>query len=152
MKPKILILVVLSCFFSSCAEQSGLGLKGSPLWFETASSEEIQKYKSEVHEERKVSGGLVGALFNRKGSRGSEANFEACLKSYSWRCDSSLLTAKQKAEIEAFRSVYSYDSGCAENGSCYGDISRRTGRPKTVRVKGYYRRDGTYVRGHYRSR
>lgn len=42
--------------------------------------------------------------------------------------------------------------GCAENGSCYGDISATTGRPKTVAVRGYYRKDGTYVRGHYRSR
>ena len=41
---------------------------------------------------------------------------------------------------------------CAENGSCYGDISVNTGRPKTVAVKGYYRSDGTYVRGHYRSK
>ena len=41
---------------------------------------------------------------------------------------------------------------CAENGSCYGDISSLTGRPKTVAVKGYYRKDGTYVRGHYRSK
>jgi len=41
--------------------------------------------------------------------------------------------------------------GCAENGSCYGDISQLTGNPKTVKVKGYYRKDGTYVRGHYRS-
>ena len=41
---------------------------------------------------------------------------------------------------------------CAENGSCYGDTSANTGRPKTVAVKGYYRKDGTYVRGHYRSR
>jgi len=41
---------------------------------------------------------------------------------------------------------------CAENGSCYGDISASTGRPKTVTVRGYYRADGTYVRGHYRSR
>lgn len=41
---------------------------------------------------------------------------------------------------------------CAENGSCYGDISTETGRPKTVEVKGYYRKDGTYVRGHYRSK
>lgn len=47
----------------------------------------------------------------------------------------------------------SYQSGnCAENGSCYGDISSATGRPKTTHVNGYYRRDGTYVRGHYRSR
>lgn len=42
--------------------------------------------------------------------------------------------------------------GCAENGSCYGDFSSATGRPKTVSVRGYYRKDGTYVRGHYRSR
>lgn len=41
---------------------------------------------------------------------------------------------------------------CAENGSCYGDISTTTGNPKTVHVGGYYRKDGTYVRGHYRSR
>lgn len=42
--------------------------------------------------------------------------------------------------------------GCAENGSCYGDISPNTWRPKTVHVPGYFRKDGTYVRGHYRSR
>lgn len=42
--------------------------------------------------------------------------------------------------------------GCAENGSCFGDLSSATGRPKTVHVKGYYRKDGTYVRGHYRSK
>jgi hypothetical protein len=41
---------------------------------------------------------------------------------------------------------------CAENGSCYGDISKLTGRPKTVHVRGYYRKDGTYVRSHYRSK
>jgi len=41
--------------------------------------------------------------------------------------------------------------GCAENGSCYGDISTNTWKPKTVHVPGYFRRDGTYVRGHYKS-
>lgn len=41
--------------------------------------------------------------------------------------------------------------GCAENGSCYGDISNINGMPKTTLVNGYYRSDGTYVRGHYRS-
>lgn len=46
----------------------------------------------------------------------------------------------------------SFFSECAENGSCYGDISAETLRPKTVHVKGYYRKDGTYVRGHYRSK
>ena len=40
----------------------------------------------------------------------------------------------------------------AENGSYYGEISVNTGRPKTVHVRGYYRKDGTYVRGHYRSK
>jgi hypothetical protein len=40
---------------------------------------------------------------------------------------------------------------CAENGSCYGDISDNTFRPKTTYVQGYYRKNGTYVRGHYRS-
>ena len=39
----------------------------------------------------------------------------------------------------------------AENSSRYGEISPATGRPKTVHVRGYYRKDGTYVRGHYRS-
>jgi hypothetical protein len=39
----------------------------------------------------------------------------------------------------------------AESGSYYGEISPATGRPKTVHVEGYYRKDGTYVRGHYRS-
>jgi hypothetical protein len=42
--------------------------------------------------------------------------------------------------------------GCAENGSCYGDISSVNGTPKTSHVDGYFRKDGTYVRGHYRSK
>jgi hypothetical protein len=41
--------------------------------------------------------------------------------------------------------------GCTTSGSCYGDISIGTGRPRTVHVRGYTRRDGTYVRPHYRS-
>lgn len=40
----------------------------------------------------------------------------------------------------------------AENGSYYGQISDKTGRPKTVHVDSYDRRDGTHVRSHYRSR
>lgn len=40
---------------------------------------------------------------------------------------------------------------CAENGSCYGDISNINGMPKTNHVNGYFRSNGTYVRGHYRS-
>jgi hypothetical protein len=41
---------------------------------------------------------------------------------------------------------------CAENDSCRGDISEATGRPKTVYVHGHYRKDGAYVRSHYRSK
>lgn len=48
--------------------------------------------------------------------------------------------------------TYPTRRGVAENGSYYGEISEATGRPKTVRVRGYYRKDGTYVRGHYRSK
>lgn len=39
----------------------------------------------------------------------------------------------------------------AENGSYYGELNDY-GVPKTVHVGGYYRKDGTYVRGHYRSK
>jgi hypothetical protein len=42
--------------------------------------------------------------------------------------------------------------GCAENGSCFGDTSVINGLPKTTHVDGYFRKDGTYVRGHYRSK
>jgi hypothetical protein len=38
------------------------------------------------------------------------------------------------------------------NDSHYGEISERTHRPKTENIDGYYRQDGTYVKGHYRSR
>jgi hypothetical protein len=40
--------------------------------------------------------------------------------------------------------------GVAENGSYYGQPNTE-GVPKTVYVNGYYRKDGTYVRSHYRS-
>lgn len=49
------------------------------------------------------------------------------------------------------QSTHAFAPACAENGSCYGDISSINGMPKTTHVNGYYRRDGTYVRGHYRS-
>jgi hypothetical protein len=39
----------------------------------------------------------------------------------------------------------------AENGSYYGELNEN-GISKTVYVRGYYRKDGTYVRGHYRSK
>ena len=40
----------------------------------------------------------------------------------------------------------------AENGTSWGEISTSTLRPKTTYVNGYTRSNGTYVRGHYRSR
>ena len=40
---------------------------------------------------------------------------------------------------------------CAENGSCSGDISKLTQHPKRDLIKGYSRKDGTYVRDHYKS-
>ena len=96
-------------------------------------------------------------------------NFYNCRTGVTYRCDSSLLTDAQRDAVTATRqpragslAVPSTSAvreaakvsapGCAENGSCYGDISEATGRPKMVHVNGYYRRDGTYVRGHYRSR
>jgi outer membrane protein assembly factor BamE (lipoprotein component of BamABCDE complex) len=42
--------------------------------------------------------------------------------------------------------------GVAENGSYYGEISKITGLPRTIYVHSYFRRDGTYVRSHFRSR
>jgi len=39
----------------------------------------------------------------------------------------------------------------AQDGSYYGEISDETGRPKTVFINGYLRKDGTYVASHYRS-
>ena len=38
----------------------------------------------------------------------------------------------------------------AENGSYHGQLNE-SGRRKTVHVSGYYRKDGTYVQGYYRS-
>ena len=69
-------------------------------------------------------------------------------------CSQSLYvgSGSKDTEVSGRASTLSATSGCAENGSCYGDISSTTGAPKTVPVKGYYRKDGTYVRGHYRSK
>ncbi|MFH2050523.1 MAG: hypothetical protein ABIJ12_13890 [bacterium] len=42
-------------------------------------------------------------------------------------------------------------SSVSENGSYYGQISKKTGRAKTVHVNSYTRKDGTRVKSHYRS-
>jgi len=82
-----------------------------------------------------------------------ERNYNNCYAGYV-NCDRSLLTDSQKQTI-ASKYANPQDPPtrtCAENGSCYGDISTITGRPKTTHVQGYFRKDGTYVRGHYRSK
>lgn len=43
-----------------------------------------------------------------------------------------------------------YSPPVGENGSYRGQLNKN-GIPKTVHVRGYYRKDGTYVRSHYRS-
>ena len=37
------------------------------------------------------------------------------------------------------------------NAESYNHIKAKAGRPKTVHVRGYHRKNGTYVRSHYRS-
>ncbi|MFK8011417.1 MAG: hypothetical protein AB8B80_05215 [Marinicellaceae bacterium] len=44
------------------------------------------------------------------------------------------------------------NSGACKSEGYYGEISCLTGRPKTISVSGYYRKNGTYVKHHYRSR
>lgn len=39
----------------------------------------------------------------------------------------------------------------AENGTYKGQISHKTYRPKNTYVKGYNRKGGTHIRGHYKS-
>jgi hypothetical protein len=78
---------------------------------------------------------------------------------HSWECDSGF-SSDGNSCVPAVASTTSpspasYSNStplCAENGSCYGDISNITGLPKTVPVHGYFRSNGTYVRGYYRSR
>jgi hypothetical protein len=92
-------------------------------------------------------------------------NRDNCLRlgSNSILCKAELLTPDERAAADAPGQRTSPQSAsgestsgsaapaCEENGSCYGDTSDATGRPKTVDVHGYTRKDGTYVRGHYRS-
>jgi hypothetical protein len=85
-------------------------------------------------------------------------NYDACR----WRlsnCNRTLLTSQQIASIGANGSYVPATEplgttarpGCSETGSCYGDLSTATGRPRTNYVRGYFRRDGTYVGSYYRS-
>jgi len=89
-----------------------------------------------------------------------QANLKTCLEgSYPYLCRHNILTTEdaklvKRAEYQANSSnknslKYSTNkkqnkieafNRCAENNSCYGDISITTGRPKTTHVRGYYRR------------
>jgi hypothetical protein len=87
----------------------------------------------------------------------ADSNYRACLDGLTFACDETLLSQDQQQNIfaqlgSALNTNPTLLRTCEENGSCYGDISALTGRPKTVQVDGYFRKDGTYVRGHYRSK
>jgi hypothetical protein len=91
-------------------------------------------------------------------------NYNACLNGY-YGCDPHQLTESEQAALASRKqetptpgvvapaeqnTSATATAPCAENGSCYGDLNAN-GVPKTVHVNGYYRKDGTYVRGYYRS-
>jgi hypothetical protein len=87
-------------------------------------------------------------------------NLSNCLGGYEALCKRDALTPNQRTKVKskASPSTSIVDPGagylpdCAENGSCYGDVSENNGQAKTIHVNGYFRKDGTYVRGHYRSK
>jgi len=88
-------------------------------------------------------------------SQGSDTPLAGSIAASPKSFTSSQPAAQQPSSNSSFQATQPspiYSRACAENGSCYGDTSVNTGRPKTVRVGGYYRGDGTYVRGHYRSK
>lgn len=58
---------------------------------------------------------------------------------------------KQKSSILKSVSTHSYAYPQAENGDYYNRDNDGDGRVESVFVKGYYRKDGTYVRSHYRA-
>lgn len=62
---------------------------------------------------------------------------------------SSKSSGQSTAVSKSTKSKISVPSSSLASG--YGEISKLTGRPKTVHVNGYYRKDGTYVKPHYRS-
>ena len=74
------------------------------------------------------------------------SNYSSDLSSH----DSSGKSSSQSTTLsKSTRSKMSVPSSGSASG--YGEISRLTGRPKTVHVNGYYRKDGTFVKPHYRS-
>lgn len=89
-----------------------------------------------------------------------DRNVSACRYGNAYACKPSLLSPEDAvavAQARAQAATYATPApsvvvaACAENESCYGDISADTGWPKTAPVSGYYRKDGTYVRGYFRN-
>jgi hypothetical protein len=63
-------------------------------------------------------------------------------------------TSSDYEENENFNSpssIYNYNSA-SSSGSKRNTINQEVYRPKTVHVRGYYRKDGTYVSPHCRSK
>ena len=50
------------------------------------------------------------------------------------------------------RGTYAPSHGQAENGDAYNVDNDGDGRREPIYVRGYHRKDGTYVRSHYRAR
>lgn len=62
------------------------------------------------------------------------------------------VAGRMMAVLPSLGSDSGSDSSACKSEGYYGEISCLTGKPKTVRVRGYYHKDGTYVSPHYRSR
>ena len=84
-----------------------------------------------------------------------QQNLQACLNGWA-TCNHAMLTTEEAGRVATAAPAAGLSAsptavpGTAENGSYYGEPNKN-GIPKTVHVHGYYRRDGTYVRGYYRS-
>jgi len=82
-------------------------------------------------------------------------DLQACLNGWA-TCNHAMLTTEEAGRVATAAPAAGLSAsptavpGTAENGSYYGEPNKN-GIPKTVHVHGYYRRDGTYVRGYYRS-
>ncbi len=62
------------------------------------------------------------------------------------------LQGLNRTNLGSSLSAISPSSGKRCVGECFGVPSRLTGNPRNIYVRGYTRKDGTYVRGHTRSR
>ena len=65
--------------------------------------------------------------------------------------DTSHVKSSYTQPVSSSKSSNSTYSSTTSSASGYGEISSTTGRAKTVHVRGYTKKDGTYVSPHYRS-